>query len=97
MKLGKQVGLVPGHIELYEDLAPSPKGAQPPPNFRLMSFVAKRLDGLRCHMEVGLGPGDSVLVGTHLPSPKGTEPSNFRPMSIVAKRLNASRCYLVWR
>jgi len=30
MKLGKQVGLGPGHIVLYEDLAPSPKAAQSP-------------------------------------------------------------------
>jgi len=30
--------------------SPSPKGAQPPPNFRPMSVVAKRLDGLRCHL-----------------------------------------------
>jgi len=30
---------------------PSPKGAQPP--FRPMSVVAKRLDGLRCHLVWG--------------------------------------------
>jgi len=30
MKLGMEVGLGPGHIVLDGDLAPSPKGAQPP-------------------------------------------------------------------
>jgi len=30
MKLGMQVGLGPGHIVLDGDLAPLPKGAQPP-------------------------------------------------------------------
>jgi len=29
------------------------KGAQPPPNFRPMSTVAKRLDGSRCHLVRG--------------------------------------------
>jgi len=47
MKLGKQVGLGPGHTVLDGDRAP-PEGASP--NFRLMSVVAKRLDGLRCHL-----------------------------------------------
>ena len=40
-------------------------------------------------MELGLGPGDSVLDGTQLPSPqKGGGPPNFRPMFIVTKRLD---------
>jgi len=42
MKLGIQVGLSPGHIVLDGDPAS--------PNFRPMSVVAKRLDGLRCHL-----------------------------------------------
>ena len=33
MKLGMQVGLGPGYIVLDGNPAPSPKGAQPPPNF----------------------------------------------------------------
>jgi len=37
MKLGMQVGLVPGDFVLDGDSAP--------PNFRLMFIVAKRLDG----------------------------------------------------
>jgi len=40
MKLGMQVGLVPGHIVLDGDPAPLPKGAQTP-NFRSISVVAK--------------------------------------------------------
>ena len=45
MPLGMEVGLGPGHIVL--------DGIKPPgtaPNFRPMSVVAKRLDGLRCHL-----------------------------------------------
>jgi len=52
--------------------------------------MAKRLDGLRCHligMQVGLGPGHTVLDGNPAPPPqKGGATPNFRPMSIVAKR-----------
>jgi len=49
-ELGVQVG--PGHIVFDGDsaLLPLQKGAQPPPNFRPMSIVAKWLDGLRCHL-----------------------------------------------
>jgi len=49
-------------------------------------------------MEVGLSPGDYVLVGDRVPFPqKGAEPlPNYRPISIVAKRLDASKCHLVW-
>jgi len=49
MKLGMEVGLGPGHIVLDGDPAPlPPKGSAL--NFRPMSVVAKRLDGLRCHL-----------------------------------------------
>jgi len=48
IKLGTEVGLGPGHIVLDGDPTP-PKWAQPP-NFRPMSVVAQRLDGLRCHL-----------------------------------------------
>ena len=60
VKLGVQVGLVPGHIVLHRDLAPPPpdgdpaflykKGGRASPNFRPISIVAKRLDGARCHL-----------------------------------------------
>jgi len=49
MKLGMQVGR-PGHIVLDGDPAPPPQRAQPTPNFRPISVVAKWLDGLRCHL-----------------------------------------------
>jgi len=53
MKLGVQVGLGPGHIVLDGDWGPSSpslKGAQPPPNFRPISFAAKWLHASRCHL-----------------------------------------------
>ena len=64
MPLGMEVGLVPGHIVLDEDAAPSQKGAQQrltfaiygrriclhPCNLWPMSIVAKWLDGSRCHL-----------------------------------------------
>jgi len=50
MALGTEVGLGPVHIVPDEDTAPSPKqGAEPPPpNFRPIFIVAKRLDASRC-------------------------------------------------
>ena len=49
--LGTEVGLSLGDIVLDVDPVPSPlEGHNPPPNFRPMSVVSKRLDGLRCHM-----------------------------------------------
>ena len=41
MPLGTKVGLGPGHVVLYGDHLPL-KGAQPLPNFRPISIVAKR-------------------------------------------------------
>jgi len=51
MKHGMQVGVDSGDFVLDGEgpSSPSPKGAQLP-NFRPMSVVAKRLDGLRCHL-----------------------------------------------
>jgi len=72
MKRGVQEGLGPGHVVLDRDPAPPKKFAQSP-NFRPMSVVAKRLDGLRYHlplgMEVGLGRGNFVLDGDPAPPP----------------------------
>jgi len=48
MKLGTEVGLDIGHIVLDGD-PPLPKGTQSP-NFRPMSVLAKRMDGLKCHL-----------------------------------------------
>ena len=48
--LGTEVGLDPGDIVLDGDPAPPKKGVQQPPTFEPLSIVAKRLDGLRCHL-----------------------------------------------
>jgi len=45
MPLGMEVGLGPGDFVFDGDPALLEKKAQPPPNFWLMSIVAKRLDG----------------------------------------------------
>jgi len=44
--LGTEVGLGPGNIVSDCDTTPPPKKGHSPP----MSVVAKRLDGLKCHM-----------------------------------------------
>jgi len=43
MPLGSEEGLGPAHVVLDGDTAP-------PPNFRFVSIVAKRLDGSRCQL-----------------------------------------------
>jgi len=48
MPLGMEVGLGPGDFVFDGYPAPPEKRAQPPPNFRSMSIVTKRLDGSRC-------------------------------------------------
>jgi len=50
MKLRVEVGLGPGHIVLDGVPAPLPKRLRTASNFQPMSIVAKRLDGLRCHL-----------------------------------------------
>jgi len=49
MPLGMKVGLGPGNIVLDRDPVPTKNGAQPP-HFSLISIVAKRLGGSRCHL-----------------------------------------------
>jgi len=44
-----EVGLVPGHIVLERDLAPSPEKGHGP-QFWPISVVAKRLDGSRYYL-----------------------------------------------
>ena len=49
-------------------------------------------------MEVGIGPGDVVLVMDPVPfTEMGTRAPSFRPMFIVAKRLDGSGYALVRR
>jgi len=99
MKLGRQVGLVPGHIVLDGDPAPPPPERHSPPIFgpyllRQMAAWVKMPLGV----VVGLGPGDFVLDGDPAPLPKkGAEPPKFSAHVIVAKRLDGSRWYLAWR
>jgi len=51
---------------------------------------------MKLGIEVGLGPGHTVLDGDPAP-PKEAQPPNFRSTSVVAKRLDGSRCHLVRR
>jgi len=46
-----EVGLGPGDFVLDGDPVPFPKkGAEPPPNSRPISIVAKRLNASKCHL-----------------------------------------------
>jgi len=97
MKLGTQVGLGPGHIELHGNPSPPPQRGIAP-NFRPICVADKWLHGSRyaLGMEVGLGPGDFVLHGDPVPpSPKRgrSHPpkKKNRPMFIMAKWLGGSR------
>jgi len=84
MKLGKEVGLGPGHIVLDED----PKGHSPQFSAHVCCGQMARWIKMPLGTEVGLGPGDIVLDGDLCPPKKwGTAP-NFQPMSVVAKRLH---------
>jgi len=85
MKLGKQVGLGPGHMVLdWEPAFPAPKGWSPQFSAyiccgQIAAWIKKPLG-----MEVDLGPDDFALDGDRAPLPKnGSEPPNFRPMFIV--------------
>ena len=48
--LGMEVGLSPGDFVLYGDPAAPPLKGHSPSNFRPVSVVAKRMDGLRSHL-----------------------------------------------
>jgi len=70
MKLGMHVGLGPGQIVLDGNPAPPPEKGAESPNFRPISIVAKRVNGLRCHLVWRyLSPGDFVLDGNPAPLP----------------------------
>ena len=66
MPLGMEVRLSTEDFGFDGDSAPSPKsGRSPLPSFRLISIVAKRLDGSRWHL--ACGPGHIVLDGKPAP------------------------------
>jgi len=67
MKLGLQVGLVPGHIVLDGDPAPSPKGHSPRFSAHICCGQMAVWIKMPLGMEVGLGPGDIVLDGIAAP------------------------------
>ena len=50
MQLGTEVGLGQGDIVEWGPSSPPPKKGGATPNFRLMSIVAKGLDGSRCNL-----------------------------------------------
>ena len=85
MKFGTVVGLGPGHIVLDGGPALPQKGHSP----QFSACLAKRLDGLRCHLVWRQASSQAtVLDGDPAPSAprkRGAQPANFRPVSIVAK------------
>jgi len=69
MKLGKQVGLGPGHIVFDGDPAPPPpKGHSPQFSVHICCGQMAGWIKIPLSTEVGFGPGDVVLdIGTQLP------------------------------
>jgi len=80
MKLDMEVGLGPGAIVLDGDPAPPKRGSTAAPQFSAMSVVAKRLDGLRCHLVRRWASALATLcyMGTQ-PSETGHGPPVFGP------------------
>jgi len=99
MKLGMQVGLVPGQIVLDRDPAPPPPKGHSHSQFSAHICCGQMAGWIKMPlgMEVGLSPGHTVLEGDPAPPPQKREhsPPQFRPMSAVAKRLDGSQCHLV--
>ena len=74
MKLGKQVGLGPGHIVLDGDLRPPPPKGHSSPQLSANICCGQMVGWIKMPlgMEVGLGPGGFVLDEDPAPfSPKG--------------------------
>jgi len=89
MKLGKQVGLDPGHIVLDGDPAPPPpKGHSPQFSAHICCGQMAAWIKMSLGVELGLGPGDIVLDGDPAPPPQRGGAPNFWPMFIVAKRID---------
>jgi len=70
------------------------KGAQPPPpSFRFMSIVVKRLDEcMKTPLGTEIDPRPFVLDGDLALSEWAQQPPSFRPMSIVATVAHLSYC-----
>jgi len=86
MKLGKQIGLGPGHFVLDGGPAPSPPKGHSPIFGPCLLWPTAGWIKMPLGREVGLGPGNIVLDGDPAPFPRrGTAP-HFGSMSIVAKR-----------
>ena len=80
-KLGKQVGLGPGHIVLDVEPAPPPtKGHSPQFSAHICCGQMAAWIKMSLGMELGLGQGDFVLDGDHT------------PMSIVATVAHLTYC-----
>jgi len=82
---GTEVRPQPGDIVLDGHPAPPKRGT--PANFRLISIVAKRLDGSRCHLVRRYSPRlmpHCVRREPSSPAEGAQQPLLFRPMSIVA-------------
>jgi len=72
MKLGKRVGLGPGHIVLDGDPAlPPPKGHSHQFSVCICSRKMAEWIKMPLGMEVGLGPNHTVLDGDPTPPQKG--------------------------
>jgi len=80
MKLGRKVGLGPGHIVLHGDpVPPPPKGHSPPISAHVRCGQTAGLVKTPLGMEIGLSPGDFVLYRDPAPPKKGAEPPIFDP------------------
>jgi len=81
MKLGMEVGLVPGHIGLNVDPALPPKGHSPQFSAHIRCGQTAGWIKMPLDMKVGLGPGDIVLDGDPAPpKKKGHNPRIFSPV-----------------
>jgi len=70
MKLGTQVGLIPGHTVLGGTQIPLPKGAYPKFSAHVCCGEMAAWIKMPLGMKLGLGPGDFVLDGDLAPPPK---------------------------
>jgi len=83
IKLGTEVGLGPGHIELDGLQLPQPQRGTAPSQFSAHICCSQMAGWIKMPlcMEVGLDPSNIVLDGAQLPlHKKVAEPPNFQPM-----------------